>query len=301
VPLANTVPEEVNSVIVRNVAPTVDPPTHKVLADFFSFCGNISALTIAPDSRDPTNTAVMAVVTFESKAAARTAVLLNNALINERAIQVELAPPNFRLVTDASSPQTAVRNVPYTDLPQRNLSGDGTQTSVIVGLLAKGYSLSGTAMASARKFDEENSISKKAAEIADSAAQGVRNIDAQLGVSATLSNIGTSVQQKAQELGQNYQVTEKAQAAGQVLDQWGHAIGDGIQNAAKKTTDFVHATPVLQTAADTVTGWGQAIAGVFTDAKALAAQEQAELQGNAIPVPPPAPMPTPASAAPKLG
>jgi len=125
--------DEVNSVIVRNIAPTVDPPTHKVLADFFSFCGNITALSVAPDDRDPTTGSVMAIVTFESKAAARTAVLLNNALINERAIQVELAPVGFSLTSDAKSPQIAVHSVPSSDLPHHHevSAEDRSQTSVV--------------------------------------------------------------------------------------------------------------------------------------------------------------------------
>lgn len=45
-------------------------------------------------------------------AAARTAVLLDNALLNERAIQVELAPPGFSLTSDANTPQLAVHSVP---------------------------------------------------------------------------------------------------------------------------------------------------------------------------------------------
>jgi len=253
---------------------------------------------------------VMAVVIFELKAAVCTAVLFNNALINERAIQVELAPPNFRLVSDAQSPQSAVRSVASSDLPQRHAvsAEDRTQTSVVVSLLAKGYTLSGNALASARTFDEEHSISKKAAELADQAAQGVRNIDAQLGVSATLQTIGSSVQQKANEIGQTYQVGEKAQAAGQVIGGWGATIGDGIQNAAKSATEFVNTTPALQSATQTVTGWGQAIAGVFVDAKALSAQEQAaQQQGGASPAlapvqasAAPAPAATPASKTPTI-
>jgi len=260
--------DDVNSVIVRNVAPTVDPPTHKVLADFFSFCGNIAALSVAPDDKDPGGQSVMAIVTFESKAAARTAVLLNNALINERAIQVELAPAGFSLTSDASSPQLSVHSVPSQDLPQQ-ASGDRSQTSVVVSLLAKGYTLQKDALNSAPKFDEEHEISKRAGELADQAAQGIRNVDAQLGVSATLKTWGDSVQNKAVEIGQQYQVNEKAQAASQALGSFGRSVGEGLQGAAESTNQFIQQTPVLANATQTLSGWGASIAGVFRDAKNL--------------------------------
>jgi len=274
---------DVNSVIVRNVAPTVEPPTHKVLADFFSFCGNITALSIAPDDQDQSGQSVMAVVTFESKAAARTAVLLNNALINDKAIQVTLAPPGFTLVTNASQPQNAVRSVPLSDLPQRHAvsAEDRTQTSVVVSLLAKGYSLSNTALASARTFDEEHSISKKAAELRDAAAQGIRDVDAALGVSATLQTIGNTINQKAAEVDKNLQVSEKAQAAGAVLNDLGRSISQRVQGAASSTSEYVNASPTFASAANTVAGWGQSVAGVFREAQTLGEQEVAAKQGQA--------------------
>jgi hypothetical protein len=270
---------EINSVLVRNIAPTVEPPTHKVLADFFSFCGNITALTIAPDDRDPSGQSVMAIVTFESKAAARTAVLLNNALINEKAIQVELAPPNFTLVSNANAPQVAVRSVPTSDLPQRhNVSAeDRSQTSVVVSLLAKGYTLSDTALSSARQFDEQYSISKKTAELRDQAAQGIRNIDQQLGVSATLQNVGNSLQAKVNDVNETFQVSQKAQAASNVLNEWGKSFNDTIQGAAQSTAEYVNTNPTLSSAAQTVQGWGSSIASVFKDARTLSDQEQAIL------------------------
>jgi len=267
--------EEINSVIVRNVAQTIEPPTEKVLADFFSFCGNIAALTIAPDDRDPSGSSAMAVVTFESKAAARTAVLLNNALINEKAIQVELAPPNFRLVSDASSPHGGVKSVSPATLPRIEGADDRSQTSVVASLLARGYTLSANAVNSARKFDEEKGISKKASEIADQAAAGVRDIDEKLGVSATLQTFGTTIQQKASEIGQTYQVTEKAQVASQVLGDWGRTFSSGLQNVAQQGKDLVDQSPALQNATQTIAGWGTAVAGVFRDAKTISEQEQA--------------------------
>jgi hypothetical protein len=293
--------DDVNSVIVRNVAPTVDPPTHKVLADFFSFCGNIAALSVAPDDKDPGGQSVMAIVTFESKAAARTAVLLNNALINERAIQVELAPAGFSLTSDASSPQLSVHSVPSQDLPQHHATDDRSQTSVVVSLLAKGYTLQKDALNSARSFDEEHAISKRASELAEQAAQGIRNVDAQLGVSATLKTWGDSVQSKAVELGEQYQVNEKTQAVSQTLGNFGRSVGESIQGAADSTSQFIQQTPVLSSATQTISGWGASIAGVFRDAKNLSDATSPPLgqvpAGQVPPVPaaqvaPPAAAPT---------
>jgi len=184
-------------------------------------------------------------------------------------------PENFRLVTDATSLKSALNTVPTSDLPRLHGTEERTQTSVVSSMLAKGYTLSNNALASARDFDEKQGISKKASELAEQAAQGIRNVDERLGVSATLQNVGSSIQQKANELGQNYQVQEKAQHAGQVIGDFGRQIGAGIQNAAQSTKEFVDASPALTNATQTISSWGQSIANVFVDAKAIAEQQQA--------------------------
>jgi len=271
---------EPSSVIVRNIAPSVDPPTHKVLTEFFSFCGAITALSIARDDRDVTGNSSMAVITFENKAASRTAVLLNNALINERSIIVEIAPPGFSLSSSTSNPDSIIHTVPTHELPE---SSPSTSSNAIVNLLAKGYSLSADAAAKAREIDEEYSISKRASELASSAAEGIRNVDAKLGVSATLKGWGDSIQTKAVEVSEDLKLTEKGQLASQALGDFGRNVGLGLQNVATTTAEYVVETPVLRDATQTISGWGTAVADVFRDAKTKADQQAPPPPGTATP------------------
>jgi len=272
---------EPSSVIVRNIAASVDPPTHKVLTDFFSFCGAITALSIARDDIDVTGNSLMAVITFENKAASRTAVLLNNALINERSISVEIAPPGFALSVDATSPDSSVQSVPSSELPSQ--TSQSTASNAIVDLLSKGYSLSSDAAAKAREIDEEYSISKRASDLASSAAEGIRNVDAQLGVSAKLKTWGDSIQHKAVEVSEDLKLNEKTQLASQALGDFGRNVGQGLQNVATSTAVYVNETPVLHDATQTISGWGTAIADVFRDAKTKADQQAPPPPGTATP------------------
>jgi len=221
----------------------------------------------------------MAVITFDNKAASRTAILLNNALINERSIAVELAPPGFTLTTD--SPNSSVHNVPSTDLPAKR--EESTASRAVVDLLAKGYSLSHDAAAKAREIDEEYSISKRASDFANSAAEGIRNVDDQLGISATLKTWGDTIQNKAEEVSEDLKLNEKTQAASQVLGEFGRNVGQGLQNAATSTAVFVNETPVLRDATAAISGWGTAVADVFRDAKAKA-DAQAPASAGVTPV-----------------
>jgi hypothetical protein len=223
----------------------------------------------------------MAVITFENKAASRTAVLLNNALINERSILVEIAPAGFTLSTDASSPESALHTVPPSDLPAQ--TSESTASNVIANLMAKGYNLSADAAAKAREIDEEYSISKRASELASSAAEGIRNVDAKLGVSATLKGWGDSIQTKAVEVSADLKLNEKTQIASQALGDFGRNVGEGLQSAATSTAEFVNETPVLRDATETISGWGTAVADVFRDAKAKADQQAPPTPGTATP------------------
>eukprot|EP01125_Pyxidicula_operculata_P001852 TRINITY_DN1172_c1_g1_i3.p1 TRINITY_DN1172_c1_g1~~TRINITY_DN1172_c1_g1_i3.p1 ORF type:complete len:156 (+),score=25.57 TRINITY_DN1172_c1_g1_i3:33-500(+) len=75
------------SIIVKNVKISSQPPTQQVLHEFFSFCGNIIELLLL----DSGEAYVSAIVCFEDENAAKMSLLLNNALIHEKPITVELA------------------------------------------------------------------------------------------------------------------------------------------------------------------------------------------------------------------
>jgi len=191
------------SIIVKNLVPSPNPdvPTTKALADFFSFCGNITSMSIIPDESDENS--VSAVITFENSTAARTALLLNHTVLNERTILVELAPFNL---SEPTSP------VPQSETPRIEAPPNATQTSVVSSLLAHGYKLSQDAAEKARRYDEQHKISSQMNEIAKNIENSVNNIDQQYQISDKINHVVGQVNAFDQE----YQISTKVN---EVVDQ----------------------------------------------------------------------------------
>jgi len=217
------------SVIVKNVAPTTEPPTHKVLSDFFSFCGNISALSVSPAVGDETT--VTAVVTFESEAAAKTAVLLNNALISDRAITVELAPPGFQ----PPSSSVSVDQLPHSALPNQR-----SEASVIQAMLDSGYKLSADAIAQAKAFDDSTGISATLSTGFAALTARIDEIDQSLQLSTQAKALGDSIASKAAEINNDLQISTKAGEVGgatlNFFQQTANTIATGATAAFQTTT-----------------------------------------------------------------
>jgi len=144
-------------VFVANISPSA---SEKTVTDFFSFCGKINSLSL----RTLDNDVKEAVVEFQSDAAAKTALLLTNALIVDRPITVMPYQLQHDQKPDPESPRVTHEN---------NLSGDDiqnkphsvpdterTQTSVVASLLAAGYKLGSDTFNKAREYDEQHSISQ---------------------------------------------------------------------------------------------------------------------------------------------
>jgi len=264
--MADTNPQPVNptptgssSVIVKNVAPTVEPPTHKVLSDFFSFCGNISSLAITLVPGD--DTVVNAVVTFENEAAAKTAVLLNNALINDRAITVELAPPDF---------QVPLSSIAASDLPHNNLPSDRSESSVVSSMLDAGYKLSSDALAQAKAFDEQHGLSQSLSNGFAVVAAKVDELDQSWQISTKAKAVGDTIAGKAAEVDQEYQIREKAgEASGQAINfisQTATTIATGATTAAGSVANFVNTNPQVHQGVETVKAVGAAVGQSVADA-----------------------------------
>jgi len=248
------------SVIVKNVAPTTDPPTHKVLADFFSFCGNIAALSITPVLGDETT--VTAVVTFENEAAAKTAVLLNNALINDRAITVELAPQGFQPPTSS----VAADQLPHT------ATGDQqrTEASVIQAMVDAGYKLSSDAYTQAKAWDEQAGITQTLSSGIAVITAKMDELDQSWQLSTKAKAFSASISTTAAAVDQQYQISAKAgEATGQAINffqETANTIATGTTVAVDSVTNLVN-TPQVSQGVQAVqavgTVIGQSIADTF--------------------------------------
>jgi RNA recognition motif-containing protein len=131
-----------NVVQVREISPKA---TDKTVADFFSFCGKINKLTmkVYPSShvsRDPASSdgAQMAIVEFDTDAAARTALLLSNALIVDRPITVSVHNGDFN-ASGATIRTAADRGGDLDAKPQHLPDEQRSKTSVVASLVAAGY------------------------------------------------------------------------------------------------------------------------------------------------------------------
>lgn len=114
-------------IIVKNFEKAKVTRDH--LAKFFTFCGNISVLTIVPDQSD--QSLGIAIVNFQDGFGAEIAVQLTGAVFHGRAITIRSAPPNF--ITPSPNPNDS-------PLPIA-MEGEKTPAMVFTRLISNGYTL----------------------------------------------------------------------------------------------------------------------------------------------------------------
>jgi len=234
--------EETASIIVTNISIET---THKQIGDFFSFCGNITALSVTPGSDDSTITAI---VTFSSPAAAKTSVLLNKALINKRPITVTLAPTDYQLPTtqQVCDPESdfSLDNLITHELPAEQR----TQTSVIASLLSKGYQLSSDAFQKAKTFDQTHTISKHMDQKWSDFTVAVNHYDSVYGISEKGEKLKETVSNKCKQV--NDQYAGGVQSIGVQLNMFvdgaSKTMQTGFEFAAGAITNFIQKNPSVQ-------------------------------------------------------
>jgi hypothetical protein len=183
------------------------------VSDFFSFCGRIIKLSLRKDAG--VDGAQEAVVIFETDSAAKTALLLTNALIVDRPITV--VPHVVSAETEAHVEQA------QTEITHREFAvpdHERSKTSVVASLLASGYVLGGDAAAQAREFDEKHMISLQLKVGAEQVKAKANEIDKALHISETANVIKTVTLEKAKEVDEKLGLTTKVnQAADAVMAQ----------------------------------------------------------------------------------
>jgi len=235
------------TVYVTNIAPSA---TEQTICDFFSFCGKINSITFTKHEDKEGE----AIVIFESEAAAKTALLLTNALIIDRPILVAVySPPasqpdrSLGLHSDGSLTtelkQDQIKN------PNPVPAEERTKTSVIASLLAAGYKLSNDAIAKAREFDEQNRISEKVMQAAEVVVDKMKELDIQYKITEKVE----SLVEKAKEVDSRYGITntltenfetlqKKARENPKINDvvttisQWGEDLGNRVKAEVEEIT-----------------------------------------------------------------
>jgi len=204
--------QDSRAVSVTNISPNAN---EKTVSDFFSFCGKITKLYLKKDEGTDTSSAV---VQFETDSAAKTALLLTNALIIDRPITVlpyssgpsDTAPVNISSTNEVPQSQITQRTFPVAD-DQRS------KTSVVASLLAAGYVLTNDAFEKAKEVDEKHSISLQAKVALEQVKVKAHEIDVQLGISEKASTLQKQATEKVKQIDEQLHISEKATAAANTI------------------------------------------------------------------------------------
>lgn len=204
--------DETRAVSVSNISPNA---TEKTVSDFFSFCGRITKLSLRKDSG--ADGAQEAVVIFETDSAAKTALLLTNALIVDRPITVV---PHVAGTEEVQQLEQTTEN--QAEITNREFAApdhERTKTSVMASLLAAGYILGDNTVSQAREFDEKHMISLQLKVGAEQVKAKANEIDKALHISETANVIKTVTMEKAKEVDEKLGITTKVGAAADVVMQ----------------------------------------------------------------------------------
>jgi len=280
-----------NTVFVSNISPTAN---EKTVSEFFSFCGKITEMKLVTYP----NKGGEATVTFETEAAAKTALLLTNALIADRPITVVpyTSADDHHFQQTSSTPE-AVRKELYGDqVPNKEHSVPAeqrTKTSVVASMLAAGYILGNDAILKARDIDEQNQISVKAAAAVEVVKAKAVEIDQKLRISENAAALG----QRVRQLDEQYRVSDNLQAAYKTASD---SVEAGVQKA-KETPAVQSAVATISTLSESVNSYlapkTEALRGSVTDIQQQTNQiieerTRSRSQGkDDIPQPPPPPPP----------
>jgi len=232
--------QDPRAVFVTNISPNA---TEKTVSDFFSFCGRITRLTL----RSSTEGSQEAIVVFESDSAAKTALLLTNALIVDRPITVV---PYFPAADEETQGVTAeAGQATITERSHAVPDAERTKTSVMASLVAAGYVLGSDTIQRARDLDDKHMISLQLKVGAEQIKAKANEIDRTLHISETATAIKTGVVEKAKEVDEKLHITEKVGAAATAAKLQASALAA----KANENETFAKGVGLLRAVGDAVT------------------------------------------------
>jgi len=301
-------------VYVTNISPSA---SEKTVTDFFSFCGKINSMTL----RTLEGGTKEAVIEFQTDAAAKTALLLTNALIVDRPIAVV---PYTGPAQQSDEQVSHESKVDADEIQQQHHTvpdQERTKTSVIASLLAAGYSLGADAVDKARSYDEEHGLSQtimgKAQQIneqykigqtasawSSAAYSWWSGVDQSLGISQTASAIKESGSAAARAVSES----EAMQAANETLEVTKEALVSAADAMRASTSRLIEEQPVLKVATTKIQQGTEAVRGelrhvVDDTSRLIRERDQAKRPGpfdgineKAAPAAPAAPASAPSTA-----
>jgi len=159
-----------------------------------------------------------AVVTFETEAAAKTALLLGNALIVDRPIVVVpyiIPEPTLidfgdDVVVEGSKINNKTFAVP---------DDQRTKTSVIASMIASGFTLGEDVVKRGKEYDEKYSISAQVKSGVEEIKKTVLEVDKQLKFSETVVGLATATSDKIKIIDDKYAISATAEKNVKDIDQ----------------------------------------------------------------------------------
>eukprot|EP00475_Leptophrys_vorax_P007248 TRINITY_DN14593_c0_g1_i4.p1 TRINITY_DN14593_c0_g1~~TRINITY_DN14593_c0_g1_i4.p1 ORF type:complete len:365 (+),score=63.76 TRINITY_DN14593_c0_g1_i4:213-1307(+) len=213
--------------------------------EFFSFSGEITGIETKTDLKK----GQIAYVTFAEERALETALLLSGAVIVDEPIIVEVAE-GYELPDRAAHVAQEVHRV-MTQSPNKNPLGFTpdlkTAEETMASMLASGYILSKDAVAKAKDFDEQHSLSRSAAAQAallrQRTMETAAELDRKYDLTKKFSETSASVAKSWASVDETYKVSEKAKGAAVVA-----------QASIAEASQYVMQNQYVQSGASWLTG-----------------------------------------------
>jgi len=263
--MAETQTKPVYAVEVRNISPNAND---KTVSDFFSFCGKITKLFLDKEEGKETSRAV---VEFETESAAKTALLLTNALIVDRPITVSSFPPKEVQVQQVAPVGTPV---PPEKIIHRDFGGvhddDRSKTSVVASMLASGYVLATDALAKAKHYDDEHNITLQLKVGVEQLKVKAHELDQTYGISEKAAAVKLQATEKAKQMDEEYKISEKASNAADKVK----ATATTVASKAQENQTINSAVESVKTGWQTVTTSVQGIYQEYKDQTQRAIEEK---------------------------
>jgi len=217
-----------HAVEVKNISPNAN---EKTVSDFFSFCGKITKLYLDKEEGKETSRAV---VEFGSESAAKTALLLTNALIVDRPIVVSAYPPKDAEKKPEHHAEPGTQ-IPSENITQRDFGApdeERTKLSVLASMTASGYVLASDALNKAKQYDEEHNITLQLKVGMEQLKVKAHEVDQTYGISEKAASVKHTAEEKAKKLNEDYKITEKASAAAEKVKSTAGAVAAKAQENA---------------------------------------------------------------------
>jgi len=174
--------DDENTILVSNISPNA---TESNLKEFFSFCGNITNISL---ERRDNNSPSEAMISFDNHEAVDTALLLQGALLDERPLAVCL----LKDLDKVHPPVPQPTREPQSDQKAQN-EHSSIFASKIAPVLAATYYFGSGVLNKMKEIDEKAKISATMNTATEATIQTLKNVDDQWKISSTVENVTKQV------------------------------------------------------------------------------------------------------------